>query len=130
AHGNVLGAPLQRSRVANPLSLVRNEGLACRDIEKPILVLHSQAALEPDREIVKLRRLRRLFPTLRAAHMGHADVLRVTVHAAEILVDKLGLATRGRDAGGLWNQRRHELSDFQCNKSGSSQANPPRGAKR
>ena len=73
ADGDVLGSAFVRSGVLNPLAAVGDDGLSGGDIEGSRFVLDSQRAFEDDREFVELGSLAGLLPSLRTAHVGHAQ---------------------------------------------------------
>src|SRR6266576_47820 len=62
-----------RSGVLHPLSLVRDDRLTSPDIDLPTPMGDPYHSRQNDRELVELGTLSRLAPSLRTAHVRHAD---------------------------------------------------------
>src|ERR1700674_15414 len=91
ADGDVLSSALVRSGVLNPLATVGDDGLSGGDIEGSRFVLDSQRAFEDDGKFDELRSLAGLLPSLRTAHVGHAQRGGFGIDATDVFVDEFRL---------------------------------------
>src|SRR5581483_7565073 len=87
-----------RRRVPDALARPRQDGLAGAHRGRAAVVLDDDRALEHQRDLVELRRLRGLLPAWWARHSGDAQLARAGARPADELADDL-LADSGDDGG-------------------------------
>src|ERR1700691_1544809 len=104
ANGQVFGASGKWSGVADPFSLMGDDGLAGGDIDLAGFMLHTEGAAQDDGVFVKFWSLTRLFPSLGAAHLGYADGGGIGVDTADEFFNDLRLVSGGLDARGAGNE--------------------------
>ena len=95
---------LVRCGVLDTLAGMSNDRLAGRDFYLALRVAYVQTAAQDQGVLFELRRLRRLLPSRRAAHMGDAQARFACVHTADVLVNELGQVTSRLDPRGRLNQ--------------------------
>ena len=76
-----------RRAVLHPFSSIDDDRLAGLHIDYSVFMRDSQYALEHDSEFIELRRLSRLDPSARAAHVGDAQAGFAGVHSADEFID-------------------------------------------
>ena len=109
AYGYVLRATRFGTRIANPLTPLRHDGLPCSHIERAALVLHAKESMEHERDLLKLGSLAGFFPPLRRHHPSDADARMSGIDPPGVLLDLLGLVTCGFDDGRSANECGHEV---------------------
>ncbi|HXP83403.1 MAG TPA: protein kinase [Bryobacteraceae bacterium] len=97
AYSDILSARFPRRAVANPLALVRNDGLTGLNFQHTRAGLDSQRPPQNHRVLVELRRLPRLLPAGGTGHVRNARRIGGGIHAADVLGDAFGLVARGLD---------------------------------
>src|SRR5258707_3767875 len=101
---------LIRSGILYPFPGMGQYGLAGRDIERSILMLHAQLATNHDCVLFEFRRLSWLLPSGGAAHVRNADAVVFRIYAAKKFVDDLGHVTRCLNTSRLINVSRQKGS--------------------
>ena len=101
AHRDVLCAVGMRGRILHPLTWMGGYSLAGMHIQFASTILHVQYTAKHNREFLKFGPLSRLRPTLRAAHVGDANVRMFRVDPPNVFVDHLRFIAGGFDAGRL-----------------------------
>ena len=107
--GNVLGAVGERSGVAHPLSVVRDDRLARRNIQQASVMLNAQSSAQYQSVFIELRGLAWFLPALRTSHVGHAQARGSRVDTTHIFLDDFGFAAGGFNAGSMRDQSRHDF---------------------
>lgn len=99
ADGDVFGTLFERSRVAHPFALVRHHRLTGMDIERAAFKFNPYHSGQHVGDLIELRLLARLHPSLGTSHMGDTHVGSICIYAANHLVDDFRLGTGGLDSG-------------------------------
>jgi hypothetical protein len=95
---NIFGSAFGRCGVLDPFAAVGDDCLARYHVQFAGLVFYVHRAFQHDGEFVELWSLSRLFPTLRAEHVGDAYAGSPGVDAADEFVNQFGLGAGGTDA--------------------------------
>src|SRR5258707_718830 len=106
-HRDILRSAFLGCRILHPFSLMRDDRLSSPNIDLPALMCHAYHSGQHDCELVELRTLSRLAPSLRTAHVRHADARSLRIDAPDVFVDQLGLGPGSLNPCGLWNESRH-----------------------
>lgn len=109
ADGDVFGAAFLRSGVAHPFAGAGKDCLAGGDVKRSTFVFDAQQPLQHDRELVELRRLAGLEPSLRTAHVGDAGGGGFRIDASDVFVDEFGLVAGGLNSRGVRDEYGHEV---------------------
>src|SRR5262249_12592458 len=107
ADRDVLGAFLAGRRILNPLAAAHDHRLTGAHLEHARAARHAQEPPQDDRVLVELRRLTGLDPTCGTAHVRDRDLGAGGAHAADVLVDELGLVPGGGDTAWRGDESGH-----------------------
>src|SRR4051812_17781834 len=95
--------------VLHPFTAMSNYRLTGRDVQRSPSVSHSQRTFEDQSEFVELRRLSRLNPTARAAHVRDAQSRFGGIYPADKFIDEFWFVAGSGDARGSRNKFWHGL---------------------
>lgn len=89
-----------------------NNSLPRSHVEQTTFVFHAQHSFQYDRELVKLRSLAGLKPSLRTAHVCNAGGRSFRIASSDVFINNFRLVACRLNARGLRNECRHEWNNY------------------